>query len=379
VSPSKRRRANGEGSVYQRPNGSWVGAAYAPIVGGRRKRKEVYGKTKTEVLTKLRRLQADVAGGLVLPERDWRLGEYLVHWLQDVVKPERRPKTYQGYELAVRLHIEPVLGKRRLSHLRVGDVRALVEGLQAKGLGARMVQFVHAVLRNALQNAVREELVTRNVASLVRVRTPVYDVGRGLSTDQARRLITSTATSRHHAAIVLALYLGLRRGELLGLRWDDVDLDAGRLEVRHSLQRVEGELLLLAPKTRSSRRTCPLPEPCVTALRVHRVAQHRERMALGESWTETGMVFTSEAGTSLDPDNFSRAWGRLRAVLGDPPVRFHDLRHTCVTLLLDSGVPPHVVRDIVGHSALDVTMNIYAHVSLDEKRKAMTKLADRLA
>jgi len=347
---------------------------------GNRRRKEVYGRTKTEALTKLQQLQSDLAGGLVLPDRDWRLAEYLAHWLRTVVKPELRPKTHQGYELACRRHIEPILGHRRLSQLSVQDVRSLVDGLAEKGLRARMVQYVHAVLRNALQNAMREELVSRNVASLVRVRTPVYEVGRGLSAEQARKLIASTVTSRHHAAIVLALYLGLRRGELLGLRWDDVDLDGGRLEVRHALQRVDGQLQLLAPKTRSSRRTYPLPEPCVAALRSHRTAQRRELVVRGEDrWSETGMVFTSQRGTPMDPDNFSRTWERLRRVLGEPPVRFHDLRHTTVTLLLDSGVPPHVVRDIVGHGSLDVTMTIYAHTSLDEKRTAMTKLATRLA
>lgn len=254
----------------------------------------------------------------------------------------------------------------------------MVDGLVAQGYGTRMVQQVHSVLRNALQSAMRDELLTRNVASLVRVKTPTYDIGRGLSVEQSRTLIASTRGHRLHAAIVVALYLGLRRAEVLGLRWADVDLDAGRLEVAQTLQRVEGRLQLLPPKTRRSRRTYPLPTPCVVALKAHRVAQGRERLAAGEVWTDSGMVFTTTVGTPVDPDNFSRTWERMRVVLGEPPVRFHDLRHTCVTLLLDAGVPPHIVRDVVGHSALDVTMSIYAHVSLEEKRTALLKLEDRL-
>jgi integrase len=181
------------------------------------------------------------------------------------------------------------------------------------------------------------------------------------------------------AFYVLANLLGLRRAEVLGLRWDDVDLDAERLQVTQTLQRVEGSLQLLPPKTRHCRRTVPLPPPCVEALRQHRARQDREHLALGPAWTDSGLVFTTTIGTPIEPDNLRRSWDKVREATGDPQARFHDLRHTCVSLLLDAGSPPHVVREIVGHSAIDVTMTIYAHASLGEKRTAMRRLGERLA
>jgi integrase len=338
----------------------------------------VYGKTRAEAREKLTALQRDLDRGVRVPEENWSLEDYLSHWLATVVRPHRAPKTFQGYELVVRRHILPTLGRRRLRGLSVPDVRRLIQTLEDSGMGTRGVQQVHAVLRNGLQSAMRDELVVRNVASLVQVKTPRYEVGRGLSVDQARTLLDASGSDRLHALYVLAVYLGLRRGELLGLQWAKVDLDGEFLQVTHTLQRVEGELRFQPPKTRHSRRTIPLPGPCLEALRAHRVAQGRERLAAGGRWIDEGMVFASTVGTPIEPDNLSRSWYVVRKVLGEPAPRFHDMRHTCVSLLLAEGAPPHVVQQIVGHSAIDVTMNIYAHASLDEKRTALTRLGERL-
>jgi integrase len=166
--------------------------------------------------------------------------------------------------------------------------------------------------------------------------------------------------------------------DAVGLRWADVDLDQRFLLVRHTLQRVDGELIFKEPKTRSSRRTVPLPQPCVDALQRHRAKQGEERLKAGPRWVEEGMVFSSRIGTPIEPDNISRSWYEVRKVLGEPAPRFHDMRHTCVSLLLADGAPPHVVQQIVGHSAIDVTMTIYAHTSLDEKRAALDRLGQRL-
>jgi integrase len=373
------RRANGEGSIWRRQDGRWVGSAYARISGGGRKRVHIYARTRAEAREKLTMLQRDVDRGVTMPAQSWALGDYLQHWLTTVVRPNRMPKTYQGYELAVRNHIVPVLGRKRLSRLSVTDVRTFVEILNEKGLGARMVQYVHAVLRNALESALRDELVARNVAKLVKVKTPTYDVGRGLTIEQARRLLQAARGDRLQSLYVLAVYLGLRRAEVLGLRWLDVDLEAETLQVAQTLQRVEGELRFLPPKTKHSKRTVPLPANCVEALRSHRVAQDRERLARGGDWSDHGLVITTSIGTPIEPDNLRRSWYKLRESAGQPSLRFHDLRHTCVSLLLDDGAPPHVVREIVGHSAIDVTMTIYAHASLQEKRKALEALGSRLA
>jgi integrase len=210
------------------------------------------------------------------------------------------------------------------------------------------------------------------------VSVPRYKTNRGLTVSQAKATMTAAAGHRLSALYVLALYLGLRRGELLGLRWQDVGLDEAKLEVVHTLQRVGGALRLVPPKTEDSARTVPLPPPCVEALRVHQHRQAAERAEAWPDWEDYGFVFPSRRGTPMEPDNLRRSWYQIRLAAGLGTARFHDLRHTCVTLLLDLGAPPHVVREIVGHSDIEVTMTIYAHVSLEEKRKALGKLGEVL-
>jgi integrase len=373
------KRANGEGSVYQMKDGRWVGAMYADTNTGGRKRVVVYGRARAEAKQKLDKLATELNSGVVVSVENWDVKAYLEHWLETVVRPNRAPKTYQGYELAVRRHIAPQIGKKKLRALTVRDVRLLCQRLEAGGLKRRGVQFVHAVLRAGLQNAVRDELLGRNVAKLVQLPAPVYEVGHGLTPEQARTLLAAARSDRLSTLYVLAVYLGLRRAELLGLQWEHVDLDEEALQVVHTLQRVGGRLQLLPPKTRTSRRTVPLPPPVVDALRAHKVAQGKERLAAGSRWVDSGMVFTTTIGTPIEPDNLSRSWYRVRKVLDEPLPRFHDLRHTCVTLLLTEGVAPHIVQQIVGHSGIDVTMTIYAHTSLEEKRKALRLLGERLA
>lgn len=311
-----KRRANGEGSFWKRADGRWIGATYAATNHGGRKRVYVYGKTRSEARQKLTALQRELDRGVRIPEEKWSVHQYLDHWLEHVVKPNRAPKTYQGYELAVRLHIVPKLGKKRLITLSVSDVRQFVAVLEASGMSVRSVQQVHSVLRNALQHALRDEFVLRNVAQLVQVKTPKYEVGRGLSIEQARALLKATKADRFHALYVLAVYLGLRRGELLALRWSDIDLDEGALTVRHTLQRVGGELIFKAPKTRSSHRTIPLPAPCSDALKSHAAKQAAERLKAGTQWVDDDMVFGTRIGTPMEPDNISRSWYKVRKGAG---------------------------------------------------------------
>jgi integrase len=320
------RRANGEGTIWRRADGRWCGATYAATNRGGRKRVYVYGKTRAEAREKLTALQRDLDRGVRVSEENWTVQDYLTRWLEEVVRPQRAPKTYQGYELVVRRHIAPTLGRRRLRGLSVSDVRQLIRTLEDQGMGTRGVQQVHAVLRNGLQSAMRDELVVRNVAKLVQVKTPTYAVGRGLSVEQARVLLAAR-DDRLHALYVLAVYLGLRRGEVLGLRWSNVDLEQEFLTVTHTLQRVNGELRFQPPKTRHSRRTVPLPSPCVEALRAHRAAQGKERLAMGADWVDEDMVFSTTLARRSSPTTSAAA--------GTPSARCWGTRHrgstTCGT------------------------------------------------
>jgi integrase len=204
-------------------------------------------------------------------------------------------------------------------------------------------------------------------------------VGGGLDPVAARTLLSKITDDRLYALYLCAIVLGMRRGELLGLAWNAIDLDEGRLWVRQTLAWVDGQRRIQPPKTRASRRVIPLPEVVVTALRNHRKRQDDDRATAGARWTDTGFVFTNRGGEPLSPYSLTKHWHDVRTRADVPTLRFHDLRHTAVSLLLALGVPPHVVREIAGHSDIKVTMTVYAHGRLDEKAAALTQLGRAVA
>ena len=403
---SGRKNANGEGSIYQRQSdGRWVGQAYALTTDGGRKRKYVYGDTWEDAHRKLVDLKARTHRGIPLPDRAWALADYLPYWLAAYVS-DLKPTTARGYESAVRLHILPALGSKKLDGLQVRHVKIFLDEFRNKCLcctngldkirpmdrrccsqgnccksvpSARQIQFVHAVLRNALQHAMREELLSRNVAKLVRVPSPRYKVGKGLTVEQVRKLLATAEGHRLHPLFVVAATMGLRRGELLGLRWSDVDLDTGTLHVRQTVQRVAGTLHLLDAKTEESEGTLPLPEWTWLTLLEHQERQQEERANLKEVWADYDLVFPSERGTPMEPTNLSRAFAKLRQAAGLPGVRLHDLRHTVVSLLMELGVQPYVVQAVARHADVKVTMQVYAHANLDAMRQALGKLDGKLS
>src|SRR4051794_3330788 len=311
-----RRRANGEGTIVRRADGRFHAAYYVLTPEGARRRRFVYGRTWEECHTKLVEMKAKTAQGVPLAVKDWTVGRYLQYWLHDVAARHLRPSTIGGYEIVIRVHLTPAFGKKQLNRLSPQDVRRFLTRKRQDGLSVRMVQYIHAVLRNALQNAVREELISRNVAKLVQVETPDYEVGKGLTIAEAQRLLQAVRDSRWHPLYVAALLLGLRRGELLGLRWSDVDLENGSLTVRQNLIRAGGELRIQAPKTRRSRRTLPLLPQVVSALRRQRVIQAAQRLAAGSSWAGNGLGFTPPWGRRVEratcPKHLFTAPGRAR-------------------------------------------------------------------
>ncbi|MET8306067.1 site-specific integrase [Micromonospora sp. NPDC005173] len=404
--PAARRNPNGEGSIYQRSSdGRWVGQAYVLTTDGTRKRRFVYGATWEDAHAKLIDLKSRSQRGIPVPDQAWKLADYLPYWLAAYVS-DLKPTTARGYESAVRLHLVPALGTKRLDGLQVQHVKAFMDGFRHKCLcctngldkirpverrccsvgrccqhypSARQIQFVHAVLRNALQHAMREELVSRNVAKLVRIPSPRYKVGKGLSVDQVRKILAAAVGHRLHALYVVAATMGLRRGELVGLRWSDIDLDEGTLRVQQTVQRVAGQLHVQDAKTEDSEAVLPLPEITWLTLLEHQERQQAERAALAEVWEDHDLVFPSGRGTPIEPTNLSRSFARLRETAGLPGVRLHDLRHTVVSLLMEMGVPPHVVQAIARHADVKITLKVYAHANLDAMRQALGKLDDKLS
>ena len=369
------RRASGEGSIYRRRNGTW--SAIATLPDGRRK--HIYGKTRDQVRGKLAEILHALQNGSFTDARGKTLGDFLDQWLADVVKPRVRAWTFTGYEVHVRRHIKPVLGRVPLEKLSPQHVQHLLNRKLEEGLKPKSVRYLRGTLRTALNEAVRWGLVSRNAAALVDgPRVERFDI-QPFTPAEARVFLDSIAGERLEALYSVALTMGLRQGEALGLRWQDVDVELGYLRISKQLQRVHGAPQLVEPKTARSRRTLAMPPMITKSLEQHRVRQRQERSNAGSRWAETDLVFASTEGKPLDGTAISKGFHSLLKRAGLQQRRFHDLRHSCATLLLVQGVSPRVVMDLLGHSQIGLTMNTYSHVIPDLRRDAADRMQDLLA
>lgn len=369
-----RKRANNHGTIYQRPDGRWCAQIPIGYEGGKLKRKTVYGKTEDEVWQDLVKIQRDKQQGLPIVTKGQTIGKFLEGWLEDSVKPSVREQTYKTYESTVRLHIIPVIGKVALDKLTPQDVQRMMREAAKKDFTATHVAYCRTILRIALNKALKWGLVARNVAALADPpKRQRYDA-QYLTVDEARRFFKVVRSDRLEALYVVTTTLGLRKGEVCGLRWQDIDLDNGELTVRYQLQRVGGKKQLVEPKIDRSRRTIALPPFVVTALRAHEVLQRADRKWAASKWQEHGLVFTTSIGTPLEQSNLSRAFHALLDTAGIPRQRFHNLRHSAATLMLAQGVEAPAIMAVLGHSHISTTINLYAHVMPEVKRDA----ADRM-
>ncbi|MCX5391290.1 site-specific integrase [Streptomyces sp. NBC_00094] len=371
----RKRNPNGAGTITKRKDGRYQAAVYVLQPDGTRARKFAYGKTWEECDAKRRALLDKASNGIPIPTRSAKLSEWLPYWLDNVVQPRLKLSTYDKYEAHVRLYLVPLIGSKRLESLGVADVRRFLVQLEKKTTAATARES-HRVLRTALTAACREELITRNVATLVE---PPRAKARELSPWSLDETLDFLAAARRdplYAAFVLAITMGLRRGELVGLRWADVDLDHRVLYVRQQTQRRRGVLYDDDPKGRR-RRAVPLPAMCIAPLRWHRMRQNDQRVKAGEEWKGSDYVFTTRTGSPVEPRNVYRSFTRVAASAGLRVIRLHDARHGCATILTAAGVPPRVVMEILGHSQISITMDVYTHVVQDTQREAISHM-DRL-
>jgi integrase len=269
-----------------------------------------------------------------------------------------------------RLHITPTLGTMRVAKLAPSAVQHLLRAKLDDGLSPRTVRLIRVVLVQALKAAERWGLAARNVAALTEGPPVRRGPGRSLSVAQAKTFLQAVQGDRHEALYVLLISLGLRRGEALGLQWGDVELDAGVMHIDRALKRLRGELVIGDLKTVTSRRSLHIPQPLVEVLRAHRRRQLAERLEVGPAWTETDLVFTSKVGTPVDPDNLSKAFARLSESAGLGRWHLHELRHSSASLMLAQGVPLEVVSDVLGHSGIAITKDVYGHIMAAQKQDA---------
>ncbi|AZM62092.1 MULTISPECIES: tyrosine-type recombinase/integrase [unclassified Streptomyces] len=395
----KKGRANGEGTIYQRQDGRWEAAGYVLAADGTRKRVRVYGATRREAADKLAEKIADSNRGLPVATADSTVGDYLTYWLGSVAVHRLRENTHTRYATCVRLHLIPGLGTKKVARLTAKDVRTFLDRLRTtcqcctqgldterkkccaigeccqKRLSALTVTYVHSVLKSALEHAVREDELPRNVARNIKTTTHRPRRFRPLTAAEARQFLDAAHTDRLHALYELALRTGLRKGELLGLHWEDLDLTTGTASIRHSLQRTRtGGLTQLPTKTRASERRIALPTECIHSLKEHKERQGTERETAGPDWRDNGLVFTTPTGQPLDPANLTRRFRSFLGRAGLRRIRFHDLRHSTATLLLEQGVDLVVIKELLGHAHIGVTAGVYAHVRLRLQRDAIDAL-----
>jgi integrase len=366
------KRGNGEGTIRKRVDDRWEGRIYTPGPDGALKWKAVYGKTQKEAREKLDALKADVARGMVIAERQ-PVAQFLDRWLEETARPTVRAKTFQGYALLIHNHLKPALGHHQLSKLSPQDVQAMMNAKLAGGLSPRSVQLLRAMLRRALGYALKWGLVTRNVATLVDSPRGVRAEMLSFTPAEATQFLAAIKGDRLEALYATTLILGLRQGEVLGLRWEDIDFERRTLRVHFALQWLRGQQpCLVEPKTRQSRRTLPLPAMLVEQLRAHRARQEADTARPGRKWIgdEWGLVFCTHQGRPLNNRHLVTYFKAILRRADLPNLRFHDLRHSCASLLVAHGLHPRVIMEQLGHSTITLTMNTYAHVIPDLQRQA---------
>src|SRR5919202_1260594 len=371
------KRGNGEGSIYRRNNGTWA-AQYTVWTAEGRKRRSVSGKTRAEVSRKLTEALANRDGGLVYDAGKLTVEQYLDRWLTDSVKGTVKEATYANYSYIARVHISPTLGRVNLKNLNPAHVRGFYREKARSGLSTATVKKMHVVLRKALSQAVSDSLIPRNAADgvkLPRVSAPGEEI-KPLSSEESAAFLEAARGERLEALYVLAIHCGLREGELLALRWEDADLETPKpaLLVRRTLTRGEdGRGWTVGASTKSGKgRRVRLTRQAVTALKDHHKRQLEERMRLAGLWQDKGLVFPNENGSLFNPSNLrNRSFKRIKARAGvREDLRFHDLRHTCATLLLGEGVNAKVVSEMLGHASITITLNTYSHVLPDMQDSA---------
>ncbi|MBU4534072.1 MAG: site-specific integrase [Firmicutes bacterium] len=400
----KKRRGHGEGTLYQRKDGWWIGqVSIGRDTEGNPKRATVCGKTQGEVRDKITALRHEQMQGNRINPSKITLGEWLDTWLEHYAKPRVRQTTWEQYEYLARRHIKPALGKVQLRKLQGPDLQRLYNEKLKNGLSARTVRLMHVVLHSALGQAVKDGMVLRNVAQATAPPRVTKKEIKTLAEDQMGVFLDAAEGTRLYPAVLMLLGTGLRRGEMLGLKWQDIDFQEGILYVRRSLVKTNSGSKIQETKT-GRERSVPVPTDVLRELKAHKARQAQEKLKLGEGYQDQGFVFATPLGTPTAPRNFYRYFRgllfkmdatRLARETGKPmkevmkelrksgdgllnDITIHSLRHTYATMLLKAGEHPKVVQEILGHASITMTIDTYSHVVPGLKHQAAATINDLL-
>ncbi len=368
-----KRRGNHEGGLYQRKDGLWCAQV---SLGGRRLTK--YGKSRMECRNWIKQTLAKIESGLTFEGTQITLAQYIENWLHGKALA-RRASTVYGYRRYAQQYILPRLGEERLQNILPGHIKQLYGQLKEEGRGARTIQLVHVTLHAAFKQAVREGILGRNPVAAVE-RPAVEQVEFPILTiEQARQFLMIVIGLPYEALYYLAMLSGMRKGELLGLKWSDLDEQSSVLSVQRQLQQIPRQgYVLVPPKTKAGRRDVKLGPVTLKKLQAHRTSQEALKAAAGDQWQENNLMFTSSIGTFLDQSKVSREFKKALKAACLPEIRFHDLRHTSLSTLMENGISANTVQRRAGHSKASTTVNIYGHASALSQEQASEKIEELL-
>lgn len=384
-----KKRGNGEGCISRRKDGSWC----AVITVGRKpdgkpKQRFFYGRTRQEVAEKLTKALAEIQQGTYVEPSGLTVGQWLDTWLEEYARPHIRPTTYDNYAMEIRAHIKPAIGSIPLAKLTANILQKFYNDLLVSGrkdggggLSNRTVKLAHTIIHSSLKQALQSGLVARNVSEATKPPRMQKQEMRVLTQEEMECFLKAIEGDRLGVAFLLDLATGLRRGELLALRWQDVDFKEGTTNIKRTLVRVgtsggpaKTTLTYQEPKTKHGRRVVPIPEEVLLELKSHKARQNQEKLLLGEAYQDSGLVFCAEDGRPLDPSSFGKHFSKLAQKAGIAGATMHTLRHTYATRLLEANEHPKVVQELLGHSDISLTLNTYSHVMPELKRQAAAKL-----
>jgi integrase len=353
------KRANGEGSLYRRKSdGRWVGSLSLPDGT----RKVFYGKKQSEVIAKLNEAATDLRRGMLAVGSNTTLQEYLENWLENIHKPTIRLSTYLNYRKLLKNYLVPGLGKVKIHRLTPQQVQGFYSQKMSEGLAPKTVNNIHGVLHKALDNAVKWNILPRNVCDAVTPPRIPRKEKNVLTKQQAHTLLEEVRAHRLEALLTLAITTGMREGELLALHWQDINFEDCSLQVKRAVSYLKGYGYVESePKTAKGRRMIKLPVFVVDILIRHRAQQEKQRREVSSAWIEKDLVFTNTQGYYFSASTLRKVFRRFLVSIGLPHMRFHDLRHSAATILLAMKVHPKVVQEILGHSQIAMTLDVYSH------------------
>jgi integrase len=366
-----KRRGRGEGTVYQRKDGRWV----AEITLEDGIRKPLYGKTQAEAIEKLKQAQYEMKQGFLATGPKQNVADHLNYWLEHVHKRTLRTSSYLRYRAALDMHILPALGRIALQKLTLRKVQLFYNQKLDEGQSISSVITMHKVLHQALDHAVKERLISINPSTGISLPSQERRKMQPLTMEQAQHLLQIAQGTMMEPLIALALTIGTRIGELLALGWSDINLEAGTVHIHRTLTQVEHYHFAQGdPKTEAGERTLLIPQPVIDILKSHRMRQHAERLKAGSAWQQHDLVFCTNGGKQYWPQTIRHRFYVLLKQAGLPRMHFHDLRHNAATLLASMGVNPKVVQEILGHSGIEMTMNVYTHTLPSMQKEAAEKM-----